>query len=69
VRDGRTYTDFDVRHEEGWSNDSGTSWPACTYIIYRERWVGAKGQKHNRKKEIMVPIDDPIDFARALFDD
>ena len=69
VKEGRTYANFDVRHEEGWSNDSGTHWPASTYITYREQFVGAKGQKHNRKKEVFAREDDPVEFMRALFEE
>lgn len=68
VKEDHTYTDFDVRHEEGWSNDSGTHWPASVYITYRDRWTGAKGQNHTRKRETYVESD-PIDFARALFEE
>jgi hypothetical protein len=66
-KDGRTYDSFDVRHEEGWSNEH-TDWPATTVVTFRAHWVGKTGQKHNRKREVYAPHDEPVEFMRALFD-
>lgn len=61
------YTDLGVRHEEGWSNDSGTSWPASVYITYtRESFRNGK-KTGSLKSEFYVDTD-IVDFMRALIE-
>lgn len=65
---GWSFHTFNVTHEEGWSNDSGTNWPASTTITFRKTKVGPYGQRHTRKGELGAQESDPVEFMRALFE-
>lgn len=59
-----------VRHEESWTNESGTDWPAQTIIQYRVRKPNRKGTSiwHRPKQHhVFSENDDPYEFVRELF--
>ncbi len=56
--------DVTIKHEEGWSGEY-TDWPASVEIEYKTLKIGAKGQKHWRKRGFYYG-DDPVELIREL---
>lgn len=65
VRDGQV-CDVCFRHEEGYSNDSGTDWPCETVIEYRIVKITDQGKRRSVRRNTRI-VGDPMDFARDLF--
>jgi hypothetical protein len=58
-----------VKHEEAWTNESGTDWPSQTLIQYRVLKPNRKGKAlwHQPKTAYVLSDNDPFEFVRELF--
>jgi hypothetical protein len=68
VPEGREIEKIDIIHEEGWSNDNGTSWPAEVTVVITTVKVETSGRRRGRKKHEVSAGSDPIEFLKELFD-
>lgn len=57
-----------ISHEDGYTNDSGTSWPAETRIHFTTVKLDKRGQRHSTHRKAWASGSDPMDFARELFE-
>lgn len=68
VPDGYEIETIDITHEEGWSNDSGTSWPADVTVVVTRIKADSPARYRHRKKDQVDAGSDPVEFMKELFD-